>query len=91
LTIIEKTLLHRSRIDIIANILNTAEHGAKKTHIMYQCNLSYRQLTGYLQLLDDMNLLTRNPKNPNTYQVTQKGKNFTQAYKNMKAILDTKP
>ncbi len=91
MTIIEKTLLHRSRIDIIANILNTAEHGAKKTHIMYQCNLSYRQLTGYLTLLNDMNLLTKNPKNPSTYQVTQKGKNFTQAYKNMKAILDTKP
>ena len=78
---------HRSRIDIIAQILDTAEHGAKKTHIMYQCNLSYRQLTGYLTLLNDMQLLTRNQKAPSTYQATQKGKNFTKAYKNMKAIL----
>lgn len=80
---------HRSRIDIIAHILDTSEHGAKKTHIMYQCNLSYRQLTGYLRLLDDMQLLTKHPKNPNTYQTTQKGKNFTKAYQNMKAILTT--
>lgn len=78
---------HRSRIDIIAHILNTAEQGAKKTHIMYQCNLSYRQLTGYLTLLNDMQLLTRSQKAPSTYQATQKGKNFTKAYKNMKAIL----
>ncbi len=83
------TYTHRSRIDIIAHILDTTQEGAKKTHIMYQCNLSYRQLQGYLTLLDEMQLIKKDPKNPATYQPTQKGKNFTKAYKNIKAILNS--
>ena len=36
-------LKRRSLFEIIAEILQTAKDGAKKTRIMYRCNLSYRQ------------------------------------------------
>jgi len=44
-------------VDIIANILRAANSGAKKTHIMYRCNLSFKQLHVYLDLLGERRLL----------------------------------
>ena len=87
------TELHRSRIDIIANILLATEGGAKKTHIMYQCNLSFRQLHAYLDLLIEKELLTsvtpkkKEKNNFNTYATTNKGRAFIQAYHTINAIL----
>ena len=92
-TVEKKSLLHRSRVDIIANILHVAETGAKKTHIMYQCNLSYRQLNIYLDFLIEKDLLrhsrTKTPENDdtNTYQTTEKGRAFMQAYRSIRVIL----
>ncbi len=87
--------LHRSRIEIIANILRAAEGGAKKTHIMYRCNLSFRQLHAYLDLLIERDLLysvapkRRERKDSNTYETTDKGKAFIQAYRAILAILSS--
>jgi len=87
------SLLHRSRIDIIANILHVSDGGAKKTHIMYKCNLSFRQLHTYLNLLIDRKLLRKVGKNESRrqelYETTSKGKAFLQSYKNIKALLAT--
>jgi predicted transcriptional regulator len=89
----KSTLLHRSRIDIIASILRAAEGGARKTHIMYRCNLSFRQLHIYLNLLEERGLLesvrTRSGEknDSSTYKTTRKGRSFIQAYRNIRAIL----
>jgi len=89
------SLLHRSRIDIIANILQAANEGAKKTHIMYQCNLSFRQLHAYLDFLVDMGFLelvtskTENQSESLLFETTSKGKTFVQAYHNLRALLVT--
>jgi len=89
------SLLHRSRIDIIANILNAAEGGAKKTHIMYRCNLSFRQLHVYLDLLVERGLLKSTPRRKaeniesKVYETTAKGKAFIQAYRSIRAILSS--
>jgi len=86
-------MLHRSRIDIIANILQAATEGAKKTHIMYQCNLSFRQLQAYLDLLVEMGFLeyitlkTERQSDSQLFETTRKGKAFIQAYHNLKALL----
>jgi predicted transcriptional regulator len=86
-------LLHRSRIDIIANILQVSNGGAKKTHIMYRCNLSFRQLHAYLNLLIDRKLLRKVEKKESLrqelYETTPRGKAFLQAYKSIKALLAT--
>jgi predicted transcriptional regulator len=87
--------LHRSRIDIIASILHAAEGGAKKTHIMYQCNLSFRQLHAYLDFLTERELLKSvvskaDEKNEAiTYETTSKGKAFIQAYRVINVILSS--
>jgi len=86
------SLLHRSRIDIMANVLRAALGGAKKTHIMYKCNLSFRQLQVYLDLLVDRGLLrkvSRSGKSDdaNLFETTKKGRAFLSAYRNIKVLL----
>lgn len=86
------SLLHRSRIDIMANVLNVAVEGAKKTHIMYKCNLSFRQLQVYLELLLDRGLLRKvsgrgNREEARLFETTKKGRAFLDAYSNIKVLL----
>jgi predicted transcriptional regulator len=80
-------------VDIIASILHAAEEGAKKTHIMYRCNLSFRQLHIYLNFLTERGLLESIPtkskeeNDKSIYKTTRKGRSFIQAYRNIRAIL----
>ncbi|RLI40344.1 hypothetical protein DRO69_13030 [Candidatus Bathyarchaeota archaeon] len=81
----------RTQIDIMASILNEAVEGARKTRIMYACNLSYRQLQSYLKLLLGMKLLKRVSENKSNktifYETTAKGQDFLLAYRNLKALM----
>jgi predicted transcriptional regulator len=86
------SLAHRSRIDIIANILRAAEKGTRKTHIMYKCNLSYRQLHTYLEFLIERRLMryaraTAEENSSGTYETTNKGRAFIQAYSSIRALI----
>ncbi len=74
----------RSDIDIMANILSEALRGARKTRIMYRCNLSHRQLQAYLKLLLDMGFLT---SSSNSFGTTLKGRKFLDAYGTLKALM----
>jgi predicted transcriptional regulator len=47
----------RDRHQIAVEILEAARGGAKKTHIMYKCKLSYTQIRQYLPLLIEKGLL----------------------------------
>lgn len=84
-------LQHRSRIDIIANILKEAIDGAKKTQIMYRCNLSFRQLQTYLSLLIEKKLLRAIYAKENTkiefFEITGKGRAFLKTYNSIRALL----
>ena len=81
----------RSVIDIIASILNEAHKGARKTQIMYRCNLSYKQLQAYLKLLLGMKLLRstseKGGSKANYYETTAKGRNFLGAYGKLKELM----
>ena len=81
----------RSDIDIMANILSAAKKGAKKTRIMYKCNLSYGQLQVYLQVLCEMGLLASQPKEadekPNYFKTESKGFRFLEAYRVLKSLM----
>ena len=77
-------LRKRNDIDIIANILNEARGGARKTRIMYRCNLSHRQLQAYLKLLLGMELLA---SQSDLFKTTVKGRKFVDAYRTLKALM----
>ena len=79
-----RRLRKRSDIDIMANILSEAHRGARKTRVMYRCNLSHRQLQAYLKLLLDMGLLA---SRSDLFKATEKGQKFVEAYRNLKALM----
>ena len=82
---------HRGRLDIIADILDASFEGVKKTYLMYRCNLSFKQLKFYLELLLNKKLLqiVRDNKasNPGLFKITRKGKEFLEAYKGLKGLM----
>lgn len=80
----------RSEIGIIASILSEARKGARKTRIMYRCNLSHGQLKVYLKFLLDMKLLMsvlEEDSKTNFYQTTTKGLNFLDAYGKLEELM----
>ena len=50
----------RSEIEIIAEILKLSEDGVRKTEILYQANLSYKQLSTYLSVLLEKDFIEEN-------------------------------
>ncbi len=77
-------LRKRSDIEIMASILNEANGGARKTHIMYRCNLSHKQLQAYLKILLRLGLL-ESPSD--SFKTTLKGRKFVGAYRTLKALM----
>ncbi len=77
-------LRKRSDIEIMASILNEANEGARKTHIMYRCNLSHKQLQAYLKILLRLGLL-ESPSD--SFETTLKGRKFVGAYRTLKALM----
>jgi len=71
---------YRSRLDIIADMLQVASQNAKKTQIMYQANLSYKVLQRYLKDITAASLISFETAEQ-CYMLTQKGQEFLDAYK----------
>lgn len=69
---------YRSRLQIIADVLSAAGEGAKKTHIMYGANLSYKLVTRYLDEVVKVGLLEFDGES--LYAVTSVGEEFLQHY-----------
>jgi predicted transcriptional regulator len=71
---------YRARIEIIVEILKTANGGsATRTKIMYQAYLSYFQLKEYLPMLTERGLLTYN-SDTRTFKTTEKGLMLLEGY-----------
>ena len=87
----ESKASHRGRLDIIANILNSAMGGVRKTAIMYKCNLSFRQLEDYLSFLLKKDLMRvfvkRSSADSQFFETTTRGMNFLTAYHNLEALM----
>ena len=78
---------YRSRIDIISQILETANGGVtSKIKIMSKVNLSYPQLKDYLMTLSDKDLL-RYDLDTHTFKTTEKGLRFLHAYNQIDAMV----
>jgi len=78
--------MKRDRLKIIAEILQAAKNGAKKTHIMYQCNLSYHQTKKLLTFLLETGFI----RIGNSYDTTEKGLRFLQTYQTLELLLNRK-
>jgi predicted transcriptional regulator len=79
---------YRSRTEIVAIILDSANGGATKTKIMYKAYLSYAQLKEYLSVLIENNLLEYN-EGTQTYRTTEKGLNFLKMNNEIGELLHT--
>jgi len=81
----------RARFDIMADILKASVGGARKTQLMYQCNLSFQQLKKYLSILMQKGLLksvfAKKETPTNLFKTTEKGRNFLRRYRNMITFL----
>jgi len=68
----------------MADILQRAVTGAKKTWLLYSANLSYSQHQKYLSTLVDLGLLS---KKNGLYSTTQKGMDFISSYQTLTGLL----
>jgi len=81
---------NRTRLNIIADILEIAMDEPLKTHIMYRANLSHAQLKSYLNSLLEMGLLavvTDSTDARPRYRVTEKGLQFLKDYARLNRLL----
>jgi predicted transcriptional regulator len=78
----------RSRLRIIADILSQAQRPVKKTHIMHECNLSFKQLKHYLRLLMKKGLIRRRADaEVIIYQTTTNGREYLRRYSSVAQLL----
>lgn len=67
-------------MDIVAEMLETAQGGAIKTRIMYLASLSFSQLKEYLTVLTDRGVLEYEEKDKGCV-MTESGRRFLKMYK----------
>lgn len=69
--------------------------GARKTHVMYRCNLNSKQINQYLQFLLDSKMLEVTRERPNSkryiYKTTELGKKFIAHYKELEDLFSKPP
>jgi predicted transcriptional regulator len=72
----------RDSMDISADILRLAKHGAIKTRIVYGANLNFKIVEGYLSRLTGLGLL-ENGDSQRRYRTTEKGLAFINGYEEL--------
>jgi len=78
-----KTIRRRNDLDIVADILQVARDGAKKTRIVYQANLNFKIVKGYLERLIGNGMLVHDPPR---YYTVEKGRDYLEAYVNLVSL-----
>jgi predicted transcriptional regulator len=68
---------HRKKLEIVADILSVAKEGAKKTHIMYDANLSFSLLSRYLDEVVTSGLINHRG---HEYLLTDAGSRFLDVF-----------
>ena len=79
---------HRSRTEIVSNILNAANGGGTRSKIMYRAFIGYNQLNEYLPVLIENNLIEYH-EGTQTFWTTEKGLNFLKTHNEMEELLQT--
>ena len=87
--ITDATPRRRDKLGIIAEVLEIAKDGTLKTQIMYKANLSFVQLTEYLEYMLKTRLLDKlDIKTKEVYVATEKGLDFLQRHSELTALLN---
>ena len=71
--------MKRTHEEIIAQILNVCKEAASKTRVVYQANLNFRTVNGYLETLIRNKLIEVRPGKNVLYETTQKGAKLLEA------------
>ncbi len=84
---------NRSRLDILYDIITASRPMAKKTHLMYKSNLSFKQLDIYLGILLENGLLQeRNDiEQGRVFCATNRGITFTRLFEQIQTFLGSPP
>ena len=80
--------MRRNRLDIIADILNAAKMGLRKTRIVYSTNLNFKLANKYLPLLTENGLLEVIDRD---YITTSQGIEFLENYSKVQASVFSRP
>ena len=75
----------RDRVEIMAEILGLCLEPRNKTRVMYGTNLSWKMLQNYLSHLQERGLLEAQ-NNPTKYLTTERGRDFVEKWKELKAL-----
>lgn len=79
---------YRSKIEIIVDMLEIARKGAKKTHIIYRGNLSFKLANLYLKAVEKAGLLAFKHES-GYYVLTEKGKKFVAKFQEYCSVAET--
>lgn len=77
-------MMRRNNLDIYAEIIEVANGGAKKTKMVYKCNLNFKIIKKYIEILIEKEFIENKGK---LYFSTEKGKSFLTQYKKFIAPL----
>jgi predicted transcriptional regulator len=80
---------HRSRLEIISLILDTATRngGVNQKKILYRTYLSYEHLKKYLSLLQENELIKCHEQEGRVYRTTEKGLHFLNLYSRLNEVV----
>jgi len=78
-----KNTKRRNNRDVEADILRVAQGGAKKTRIVYQANLNFKIVKGYLASLLERGLIELDDR---MYFSTERARDYLVAYEALSAL-----
>lgn len=70
--------VRRDQLTIMSDLLDIVSQPQRLTHILYKSNMSYGQLSRYLEDMKEMGFVESKSKPYRAYVVTQKGKQFNE-------------
>lgn len=70
-------MTRRSKLDICLDVLKAAEEGVNKTNIVYQANLNFKVVDGYLAVLTEAGYIEHRDRQ---YFTTNRGSWFVAQY-----------
>ena len=76
---------NRDRLSIVAAVLEAANPGTSKTHIMFSANLSFKLLEKYLEVASHAGFLQHRESK---YYLTELGQEFLREYKHFNERYD---